>query len=399
MPPDLSKTEDAGTPLIQHELFDFLTPSERELLLRNGREIKVHKGEILTHQGDQAASFFVMLTGKMKVTKHANKKKLEHTLSYLNPGEIIGETALIDDIPRGFSLRAVKPTTLLEFNISDIKQFPDLYSKLSLNIGKRIAKRLRYLSEVTVLSMEKELQEFKKRSALGLLMITVLSLTSAYMLSLKFLEKINTRIPVTTIIAAPMVIIIVALMILVMKKSGFPWRTYGISIKNWQRDTLEAILFSIPVMLVLTAIKWFFIHSVLKDPSIPLIDPTSSLSTLHFNVTIYVISLIAYILLAPLQELVARGALQSGFYLFLPGKSKSRTWTAIILSNLLFSLPHLYDSPYFALVVLIPGFFWGWLFSRQKTLVGVSVSHILIGVWMAFIVGFEQLNIRLGSLT
>lgn len=396
MSASFNKMDDAEIQLIHPELFQFLTPSERETLLSKGKKIKVHKGEILTKQGDEATSFFVILTGKLKVTKHAHKKKLEHTLSYLNPGDIIGEMALIDTVPRGFTLKAVKLSHLLEFSINDIKQFPEISSKLNLHIGKRIAKRLRYLSEVTVKAMEKELQESKKRNALGLLMITVLSLTSAYMLSLKFLERIKTHLPVVTIISAPLVIIIVAIMVLVMKKSGFPWKTFGISTKNWRSHTVEAILFSIPVMLILTAIKWVFIHRLLKDPSIPLIDPASSLYTPDFSLTIYIISLIIYIILAPLQELVARGALQSGFYLFIPGKEKSRTWTAIILSNLMFSLPHLYNSLYFAIVVLIPGFFWGWLFSRQKTLVGVSVSHILIGVWMAFIVGFEQLSIRLG---
>jgi hypothetical protein len=34
------------------------------------------------------------------------------------------------------------------------------------------------------------------------------------------------------------------------------------------------------------------------------------------------------------------------------------------------------------LLVFVPGLFWGWLYLRHQTLVGVSVSHLLIGLWV-----------------
>ena len=297
-------------------------------------------------------------------------------------------------------MKAVKSTSVLEFDIKGIQQYPEIHNKLSLYLAQRTAKRLRYLSEVTVKSMEKELQEAQKHRALGLLMVTVLSIVCVYMLTLPFLEKLKLDLPITTIISAPMVIIIVLIMLLVMKRSGFPWKTFGIRFKNWQHDILVALGMSVPVIVVLMAAKWAVIHFILKDPTMPLINPQSSMpGRIPFSLPLYLTSLIAYIFMAPLQELIVRGALQSGFYMFLPGTEKKRLWIAIIISNLIFSLPHLYHSPYFALLVLIPGIFWGWLYARQKSLVGVSISHIFIGVWMVFIVGFEQLIARLGSVS
>ena len=37
----------------------------------------------------------------------------------------------------------------------------------------------------------------------------------------------------------------------------------------------------------------------------------------------------------------------------------------------------------------LPGLFWGWLYARHGTLIGVSVSHILLGLWTVFVVGIE----------
>ena len=39
--------------------------------------------------------------------------------------------------------------------------------------------------------------------------------------------------------------------------------------------------------------------------------------------------------------------------------------------------------------VLPAGFFWGWLFSRQGSILGTSISHAMIGIYAFFIVGFD----------
>ena len=55
---------------------------------------------------------------------------------------------------------------------------------------------------------------------------------------------------------------------------------------------------------------------------------------------------------------------------------------AIVLSNVVFSVTHLHLGWICALSSFIPGLFWGWMYYRQRSLVGVSISHVLIGVWL-----------------
>ena len=174
--------------------------------------------------------------------------------------------SLIENVPRGATLKALKTTTVLEFDIHQIKKYPELYNRLGLFLAKKTARRLRFLSEVTVKSMEKRLQEAQKRTALGSLIVTVLTLISCYMLSLQFLHHIELQLPVTTIISAPMVIIVGVIMILVMKRSGFPWKTYGVRFKNWRHDIIEALVLSLPIIVLLMIAKWVVIHFVLHDP-------------------------------------------------------------------------------------------------------------------------------------
>ncbi|HAT1596478.1 TPA: CPBP family intramembrane metalloprotease, partial [Legionella pneumophila] len=92
---------------------------------------------------------------------------------------------------------------------------------------------------------------------------------------------------------------------------------------------------------------------------------------------------------APVQELMTRSALQSTFFLFLPGEKLFRKWNAILLSNLIFATMHTHLGFNYTSLTFIAGLFWGWLFHRQQSLIGVSVSHIILGVWSMFIVGLD----------
>jgi hypothetical protein len=92
-----------------------------------------------------------------------------------------------------------------------------------------------------------------------------------------------------------------------------------------------------------------------------------------------------YAIFSPIQELIARGAMQSSLHEFLTGP-RANLW-AIVLSTLMFTQIHLHLTPAYALAVFFPSLFWGAMYARQRSLVGVSISHILIGVYVAFFLG------------
>jgi hypothetical protein len=43
------------------------------------------------------------------------------------------------------------------------------------------------------------------------------------------------------------------------------------------------------------------------------------------------------------------------------------------------------------LIVFVPGLFWGWLYARHDTLIGVSLSHLIIGWTAIFFLNLESL--------
>jgi hypothetical protein len=48
---------------------------------------------------------------------------------------------------------------------------------------------------------------------------------------------------------------------------------------------------------------------------------------------------------------------------------------------------HLHLSFAFAAAAFVPGLFWGWLFTRHRNLVGPTLSHVVVGTYVFFVMG------------
>lgn len=90
-----------------------------------------------------------------------------------------------------------------------------------------------------------------------------------------------------------------------------------------------------------------------------------------------------YLLLGvPLQELCFRGMIQS-FVRDLHGGGRAGQVAAVLVATVSFSAGHLFWSLEYAAATVVPSLVWGAQFERDRTLVGVTLSHALVG-WFAF---------------
>ena len=69
-------------------------------------QLKLHRGERLFEEGDGGDSLYVVLDGKMKLTRAAGDGR-ENLLSVIGPAEMFGELSLFDPRPRTSSASAV----------------------------------------------------------------------------------------------------------------------------------------------------------------------------------------------------------------------------------------------------------------------------------------------------
>lgn len=350
-----------------------VTPELFEKIAALGEELTLEPHTFLIYEGQHSEKFFLILEGSVEILKKS--KKHAQTLTILRNGSFVGELALVDNRPRSASVRTLESTRVLCFDTRILPKSIQL--ELTAFLTDNLAERLRFILEDTVVSLEMHVEELEARNLMAVILTRMLVFLGVYILLFRMLiEQKNNAI----VVFVPLMALLSFLTYGVIKKSGYPKEEFGLTLKNGKKSAWEAVLYSLPVMAIIVGIKWVLIQ--ISGVPRPLFEPRVTVPTPLIAFTLMVF----YALLAPLQELVARGALQSLVTKLIAGSEKYKTWMGILLANLLFTALHTYLGVRFAFAVFLPGFFFGWLYHRQKNLVGTSLAHAIIGIWALYVV-------------
>ena len=372
-----------------NDLFDSLSPEQVKRISSLMEEIHVDKGSYIVKENTPPEELFLLLRGAADVVKLDAKSGRSHTLATLKPGDTIGEVSLLDNEPRSASVLATESCVLSVVKIKNLESLSKRPSTVTdtvkINLANVISSRLRHTNEVTVKSLEAGIKEEKARFAMGAVICWLLGGVCCYTFSLQIVALLSKKAAITTIVSVPILLCFTAIAFSSIKRSGYPIGEFGVTAEGWQKSVYEAVLFTIPVLGMVILAKWLWITFGADSGNVPLFG---FLHAKH-SVGVLIVSSIAYAAFAPVQELITRGWVQTSFQKLLI--SKHKVLIAILISNMLFSMTHLHLSTAAAIVVFIPGLFWGWLYARHTTLIGVCISHIIFGLFAIRVVGFPGL--------
>lgn len=394
MPPDASQLDTTLHALRASVAFAECSDDQLRRILPLVTERTVESGTVVVREGEPGSELFVVLAGEIEVTKRALEGD-DHRLALLGPGTSFGEVTLVDRGPRSATVRAVVPTTVGVLSMAAFDQMvaadPDLRAALYSGLARFLAQRLRGVSETTVAALQSELELADTRVAMGTFLTYVVFLMVGYAFAMRFVADMAKTAADTTLVTVPILFGFAVPLYVMMLRSGRPIAMYGLTLRGARSAASEAVLWSTPFLVLALGLKLALVRSFSVLGSVPIFslggfrDPTVGVGTAWFTL---VMSL-AYVALVPMQEFVARGALQSPLARFLSGPRASVM--AIVIANALFTASHVYLSATFAVVAMIPGFLWGWLYARHGTLVAPIVSHALLGWWTLFVLGFDRL--------
>lgn len=370
-----------------------LEEEDLAVFLQLGTEMDFNEGDFIFKEHDPADCLYIILLGEAEVikntTNHFGDEHL-HVMAILKEEDVFGDMALIESKPRSAAIRAKTPLKVLHFYTEEIRKHTTINLALTKNLATILSKRLRYTNDVTVKKMEESLEEAKARNVLGVFMVAIFWLISLYTLSLTSLIKFKTQFSSSTPLSVGLIAIFALVIVMTMRKTGIPLARFGITMDNWRAKSLEALLYTLPFMILFLLIKVDLVYFSDNPHHLTVFSALGEYTfDGKFDSLLYFLNMFAYSVFSPIQELVTRCALQTTFFLFLPGTEMVRKWNSIILSNLIFSAVHSHMNLTFAIAAFVPGLFWGWLFHKQRSLFAVSVSHIALGVWVLFIIGVE----------
>jgi CRP/FNR family transcriptional regulator, cyclic AMP receptor protein len=128
-------------------LFEALSEEDTRALRARVTNVEISRGGHLFSEGDAGDKLYVILDGKIKLTRAAPDGR-ENLLSVHGPGEMFGELSLFDPSPRTASAAAVTDARLAALAHDDLRYWLTSRPDVSMHMLRALARRLRRINDV-----------------------------------------------------------------------------------------------------------------------------------------------------------------------------------------------------------------------------------------------------------
>ena len=118
---DDSGGDDWMTRILQSKAFHQVPPANIQAIFMRMQELPVKAGEVIIKQGDDGDYYYIIKSGKCKVTR-ASKTGSELTLATLSDGDAFGEEALLTDSKRNANIVMLTNGMLMRLSKEDFNE-------------------------------------------------------------------------------------------------------------------------------------------------------------------------------------------------------------------------------------------------------------------------------------
>ncbi len=132
--------------LMQAPLFSALDPAAAAALRSATTVVRLSKGQILFHEGDQGDRLYVVEEGKVKLGTTSSDGR-DTLLAVVGPGEMIGELSLFDPGPRTATATALTETVVRGLGHDALRPWLAGRPEVAEPLLRALAQRLRKTNE------------------------------------------------------------------------------------------------------------------------------------------------------------------------------------------------------------------------------------------------------------
>ena len=331
-------------------LFARLTKEELDAVAPLVRKRSFAKGVTVVREGEQALDVLIVESGELAVVKRDGTR--EHRLDTVSTGEVAGDVALFEELPRFASLRAEVDTELYALAIRELgpprdgrdrrsKAQRSAYQKIVENLTEELAARTRVHAGAS-------LAHARHREAVGTFLVHVLVMVCAYTFLLSGLRFLG-PLASTSLVSIPVQIVFGIASLRIIRQSGYPLSQSGLGFSDLIGSLIESVLFT-PFMLGLATLIKAALLWVRGNPNrLPVVEFPDVAARFEDPEVLRMFAI--YSLTCLVQELIVRSALQANLERFLTGRAP--VVQAVVISALLFGMMHLHISFVFAVCAIV----------------------------------------------
>ena len=129
--------------LARVDLFRDLTKKELEVIGNSCQQRTYSAGTPLVKQGDTGVGLYILTKGRVRVTQAQDPDKAEKDLGVYGLGDVFGEMALLDDLPRSATVTAIDEVTALLLPVWEFRTTLRNHPEIALKLLSVVSRRLR----------------------------------------------------------------------------------------------------------------------------------------------------------------------------------------------------------------------------------------------------------------
>ncbi len=130
-------------------LFEELSNREIQNIARIAYQRHYSAGEVIIHEGQNAAGMYIMVDGQAEVTKSLEDGTTLHLTTLENSG-LFGDVGLLDSSPRTATVTATRDSSIIGFFRPELLELinsnPRLASKVIFKLGQILTARFRFIN-------------------------------------------------------------------------------------------------------------------------------------------------------------------------------------------------------------------------------------------------------------
>jgi CRP-like cAMP-binding protein len=104
-------------------------------------------GTTILRQGSSAVALYLLLDGRVEVSREPEEGGRPVTLATLEPGDVFGEMAVLDDATRSSSVTAMTPARCALLSRWELLQELRRHPELAIELVRVLARRIRQMDE------------------------------------------------------------------------------------------------------------------------------------------------------------------------------------------------------------------------------------------------------------
>jgi CRP-like cAMP-binding protein len=126
--------------------FSRLTGQELEALAHKLTKRTFGKGMIIFHKGSPGRSLYIIESGRVRIFL-LSKSGQEISVNVYGPGDLFGEMALLDGLPRSAGAMVMEKTVVYTLYRDDFLRCIETYPRMARSIIGELSSRLRYTTD------------------------------------------------------------------------------------------------------------------------------------------------------------------------------------------------------------------------------------------------------------